>query len=44
MTLNILKIFVFNNLDAYIEKNNEDKYLNFALRDKNMKFKIKLSY
>ena len=26
---------VFNNVDAYIEKNNEDKYLIFALKDKN---------
>ena len=25
----------FNNVDAYIEKNNEDKYLIFALTDKN---------
>ena len=41
MTLNISKIliikilFVFNNVDAYIEENNEDKYLIFALTDKN---------
>ena len=27
--------FVFDNVDAYIEKNNEDKYLIFALTDKN---------
>ena len=26
---------VFNNVDAYIEENNEDKYLIFALTDKN---------
>ena len=26
---------VFNNVDAHIEKNNEDKYLVFALTDKN---------
>ena len=25
----------FNNVDAYIEENNEDKYLIFALTDKN---------
>ena len=26
---------IFNNVDAYIEENNEDKYLIFALTDKN---------
>ena len=46
MTLNISKIlmhkilfqilcFVFNNVDAYIEENNENKYLVFGLTDKN---------
>ena len=42
---------VFNNVNAYIEENKEDKYLIFALTDKNkealenfvMKLKIKLS-
>ena len=27
--------FVFSNVDTYIEKNNEDKYLIFALTDRN---------
>ena len=41
MTLNISKsliikiLFVFNNVDVYIEENNEDKYLILALTDKN---------
>ena len=62
MTLNISKVFIrenslyliFNNVDAYIEENNENKYLIFGSTDKNkealenytnfgMKLKIKLS-
>ena len=43
MTLNISKILivkyslylVFNNVDAYIEEDNEDKYFIFILTDKN---------